>query len=92
MKSEYNMNKETAKTNTFLLRYTPAKRHGVDNWKNEEFTYYISVSGNIFNNREEKNPVGFYGFEKELASRANDKRLCKWLNERNAGEEKTPWT
>jgi len=74
MNSEYNMNKETAKTNTFLLRYTPAKRHGVDNWKNEEFTYYISVSGNIFHNREEKNPVGFYGFDLEN----EDIRRFRW--------------
>ena len=74
MNSEYNMNKETAKTNTFLLRYTPAKRHGVDNWKNEEFTYFISVSGNIFNNREEKNPVGVYGFDLEN----EDIRRFRW--------------
>ena len=74
MKSEYNINKETAKTNTFLLRYTPAKRHGVENFRNEEFTYYISVSGNIFRNREEKNPVGFYGFDLEN----EDIRRFRW--------------
>ena len=74
MNSEYNINKETAKTNTFLLRYTPAKRHGVENFRNEEFTYYISVSGNIFRNREEKNPVGFYGFDLEN----EDIRRFRW--------------
>ena len=74
MKSEYNINKETAKTNTFLLRYTPAKRHGVENFRSEEFTYYISVSGNIFRNREEKNPVGFYGFDLEN----EDIRRFRW--------------
>ena len=63
MRSEYITNNETAKTSNFLLRYILAKRHGVENLKNEEFTYSISVSGNIFRNREEENPIGFYGFD-----------------------------
>ena len=46
----------------FILTYTPAKHEGIENWRGEEFTYHISVSGNIFHNREERNPVGFYGF------------------------------
>ena len=29
-------------------------------------------------------PVGFYGLEKQLASRANDQRVEKWLDERTA--------
>ena len=74
MNSRYSTDKETAKTNTFLLRYTPAKRLGVENFRNEEFTYYISVSGNIFRNREEKNPVGFYGFDLEN----EDIRRFRW--------------
>jgi len=74
MNNRYNTNKETAKTSNFLLRYIPAKRHGVENWKNEEFTYFISVSGNIFRNREEKYPVGFYGFDLEN----EDIRRFRW--------------
>ena len=49
----------------FILTYTPAKHEGIENWRNEEFTYHVAVSGNIFHNREEKNPVGFYGFDLE---------------------------
>ncbi len=53
----------------FLLTYTPAKHNGIENWRGEEFTYHISVSGNIFHNREERNPVGFYGFNLDEESK-----------------------
>ena len=45
----------------FLLTYTPAKHEGIDNWRGEEFTYHVSVSGNIFHNREEKTLLAFTG-------------------------------
>ena len=53
------------KNTEFILTYTPAKHEGIDNWRGEEFTYHVSVSGNIFRNREERNPVGFYGLDME---------------------------
>ena len=62
------------KNSEFILTYTPAKRHGSENWKGEEYTYHVSVSGNIFHNREEKNPVGFYGFDLE----EEDIRRFRW--------------
>ena len=55
-------NNDSSKTE-FLLTYVPAKHEGIDNWRGEEFTYHVSVSGNIFHNREERNPVGFYGYD-----------------------------
>ena len=64
MKNEMNTNENNNK-NEFLLTYTPAKHNGVENWRGTEFTYHVSVSGNIFHNREESNPVGFYGWDLE---------------------------
>ena len=74
MKSTVKGTENTAKNSEFILTYTPAKRHGIENWKAEEFTYHVSVSGNIFRNREEKNPVGFYGFDLE----EEDIRRFRW--------------
>ena len=56
---------ENSSKKEFLLTYTPVKHNGVENWRGEEFTYHVSVSGNIFHNREESNPVGFYGWDME---------------------------
>ena len=53
------------KNTEFILTYTPAKHEGIENWRNEESTYHVSVSGNIFHNREERNPAGFYGWDLE---------------------------
>ena len=74
MNSGCNTSNKTSKNNTFLLRYIPAKRHGVGNCKAEEFTCHISVSGNIFTNRAEKNPAGFCGFDLEN----EDIRRFRW--------------
>jgi hypothetical protein len=61
MSYDMNNTKENAKNSEFLLTYVPAKHDGIENWRGTEFTYHVSVSGNIFHNREERNPVGFYG-------------------------------
>ena len=57
---------ENSSKKEFLLTYIPAKHEGIENWRGEEFTYHVSVSGNIFHNREERNPVGFYGLDMEF--------------------------
>ena len=59
------MHTNKAKNSEFILTYTPAKHEGIDNWRGEEFTYHVSVSGNIFRNREERSPVGFYATDLE---------------------------
>ena len=60
----------------FLIRYTPDKRHGVHNLGLEEFTYHISVSGSVFHNSDERNPVGLYGFDLER----EEIRRFRWDN------------
>ena len=57
-----------------IMTYTPARHNGAANLANKEFTYHVSVSGNIFHNREERNPVGFYGFDLEQ----EDIRRFRW--------------
>ena len=48
-----------------MLRFLLSRYCRIENWRGEEFTYHVSVSGNIFRNREERNPVGFYAFNLE---------------------------
>lgn len=68
------MHTNKTKNSEFLMTYTPARHNGADNVSNTEYTYHVSVSGNIFTNREESNPVGFYGFDLEQ----EDIRRFRW--------------
>ena len=69
MSSGNNTNETTKAPKTYLMRYVPARHEGSANFRNEEFTYWLSTTADV---------AGEFFYANDLDNEGALKRFNNW--------------